>query len=128
MMKNLAIALTLPVLLAACSPQTLRVTDVQLGRTLNSDNTVGITATTFKPNETVYLSVLTSGAGSAIIGVRWRYGDRVLEEPKKQVSYRGAASTGFSLNGATGFPPGQYSADVFFDGKPVETKTFRIVQ
>ena len=127
-MKKLGIVLLLPVLLAACSPQTLRVTDVQLGRTLNSDNSVGITATTFKPNETVYLSVRTSGAGSATIGVRWKYGDRVLEEPKKQVTYRGAASTDFSLNGATGFPPGEYSVDVFFDGKPFVTKTFRVVQ
>ena len=126
--KRRAIILILAVSLAACSPQTLRVTDVQLGRSLNSDNTVGITATIFKPTDTVYVSVLTSGIGSATIGVRWKFGDRVLNEPTKQVSYRGRAATDFSLTGAAGFPSGEYSAEVFFNGKSIETKTFRVAQ
>lgn len=126
--KRRAIVLSLAVSLATCSPHTLRVTSVQLGRTLNSDNTVGITATTFQPSDTVYVSVLTSGIGSATIGVRWKFGDRVLNEATKQVSYKDVAATDFSLKGAAGFPPGDYSAEVSFDGKAIETKTFRIVK
>lgn len=126
--KRRAIILSLAVSLAACSPQTLRVTGVQLGRSLNSDNTVAITATIFKPTDTVYVSVLTSGIGSATIGVRWKFGERVLNEPTKQVSYKDRAATDFSLKGAAGFPPGDYSAEVLFDGKSVETKTFRVVK
>jgi hypothetical protein len=127
-MKRLTPVLALALSLASCSPHTLRVTAVQLGRTLNADNTVGITATNFKPNDTVYLSVLTAGIGSATIGVRWRFGDRVLNEANKQVSYKDIAATDFSLKGAAGFPPGEYSAEVFFDGKPVETKTFHVLK
>jgi hypothetical protein len=126
--KRLAIVLALAVSLASCSPHTLRVTGVQLGRTLNADNTVGITATTFNPTDTVYVSVLTSGIGSATIGVRWKFGDRVLNEANKHVSYKDIAATDFSLKGAAGFPAGEYSAEVFFDGKPVDTKTFRVIK
>lgn len=33
------------------------------------------------------MSVLTAGAGSGTIGVRWMYAGRVLGEPKNQISY-----------------------------------------
>jgi hypothetical protein len=123
-----AIILGLAASLAACSPHTLRVTEVQIGRTLNADETVGITATTFGPTDTVYIAVLTSGIGSATIGVRWKFGDRLVNEASKQVSYKDRAATDFSLKGAAGIPPGDYTAEVSFDGKPVETKTFRVVK
>jgi hypothetical protein len=123
-----AIILGLAALLAACSPHTLRVTEVQIGRTLNADETVGITATTFGPTDTVYIAVLTSGIGSATIGVRWKFGDRLVNEASKQVSYKDRAATDFSLKGAAGFPTGDYTAEVSFDGKPVETKAFRVLK
>ena len=108
-----------------CSPG-LRVTEIQLGRSLNSDATVGNTTTSFGPGDTVYLSVATDGFGSGTIGVRWTYAGRLVDEPKKQVSYRGAAVTEFHLQSADGFPPGQYTAEVFLNGTSVGTRTFRV--
>ena len=112
---------------AGCgSPHTLRVTDVQLGRSLNADNSVRESVARFRPHDTVYVSVLTAGSGSGVIAVRWLYAGHVVDQPKKQVSYKDAAATDFSLQSAGGFPAGEYSAEVLFDGQPVSTRTFRV--
>ena len=50
----------------------LSVTTIQTGRALNSDNSVSALTTAFKPNDTIYVSVLTEGSGSATIGVSSR--------------------------------------------------------
>jgi hypothetical protein len=113
--------------LSACgSSETLHVTSLQLGRALNPDNTVSSFTTRFVPGETVYLSVATAGAGSGTLSVRWVYAGHVIDEPKKQVEYRIPASTEFHLQSANGFPPGDYSAEVFLDGRSAGTRPFRV--
>lgn len=106
--------------------QGLTVTGIQLGSSLNSDATVAAHTTTFGPSDTIYVSILTAGAGSGVIGVRWKYGDRVVGEPKKPVSYRDVAATEFHLQSAGGFPVGAYTVEAFLDGQPVGTREFRV--
>lgn len=110
---------------AGCSGH-LRVTGIQLGRAVNADSSIASPTTTFSPRDTIYLSVSTAGVGSAVISVRWTFQGRVVDEPKRKVSYRDLASTDFSLKSVAGFPTGDYSAEVFLDGQPVGTKTFRV--
>jgi hypothetical protein len=111
----------------ACgSQQTLRVADIQLGRSLNADNSVRESAATFKPHDNIYLSVITAGRGSGTLSVRWTLAGRVLDEPKRQVSYTDTAATDFSLQSGNGFPAGQYTAEVFLNGQSAGTRTFRI--
>jgi hypothetical protein len=127
-MRTLTFQLSI-VMLLACLPgcgSSLRVTGIQLGRSVNADSTIANPTETFSPRDTVYLSVSTAGVGSATISVRWTYQGRVVDEPKKEVSYRDLASTEFSLRSAGGFPLGEYRAEVFFDGQPVGTKTFTV--
>lgn len=112
--------------LFGCSSEELRVTSIQLGRSLNADGTVARHTTDFAPDDTVYVSIQTTGVGSRTIGVRWMYGGRVMGEPKKQVSYRDDAATEFHLQSVSGFPPGDYTVEVFLDGQPVGTRTFRV--
>lgn len=113
------------VLLVGCGSD-LRGTTVQVGRAVNADNTIASHTTTFGPNDTVYVSVGTAGSGSGVLGVRWTYAGRVVGEPTKEISYRGAASTEFHLQNAGGFPPGEYSVEAFLDGQSIGTKTFRV--
>lgn len=118
-------------ILIACLPgcgsgEGLRVTGIQLGRGLNADATVAGHTTTFKPGDTIYVSVLTAGTGSATISVRWTYRGRALGEPKKQVSYRDVAATEFHLESAGDFPQGDYVVEIFLDGQPVGTRDFRV--
>jgi hypothetical protein len=112
----------------ACSRGPLTVDTIQLGRSLNPDNSVASHTTTFKPNETVYVSVLTTDTGASTIGAKWSYAGRVIDEPKKDVSYKGSAATEFHLQSAGGFPPGEYKVEIFVDGAPAGSRTFRVDQ
>jgi hypothetical protein len=124
---RLLVAAGLSAALAACgSTETLHVTSIQLGRSVNPDGTVSSFTTRFDPGETVYLAIATSGVGTGTISVRWVYEGRVIDEPKKQVEYRVPATTEFHLQSATGFPPGGYTAEIFLNGQPAGSRPFRV--
>jgi len=115
------------VLVAACRPSgPLRVTTIQTGRSLNSDKSVSNHTTRFKPEDTMFASVLTDGPGSGTIGVRWRYAGRLVSEEMKEVSYRDHAATEFHIQNSSGFPDGEYSVEVLVDGKSFATRTLRV--
>jgi hypothetical protein len=113
--------------LLACGSD-LRVTTIQVGRSLNADQTVAGHTTTFSPNQTIYVSVQVAGAGSGTVSVRWTYltTDRVVGEPKKEVS--GAGATEFHLQNAGGFPPGDYKVEAFLNGVSAGTRTFQVLK
>lgn len=125
-MRQLGAILLLLALSSACSKPTLRVADIQLGRSLNADNSIREHATAFTPKDSIYLSVITAGKGTATLSVRWTLQGRVLDEPKKQVSYTETAATDFGLKSGWGFPKGDYTADVFMDGQLAGSRKFRV--
>jgi hypothetical protein len=106
--------------------QPLQVSTLQLGRTLNSDNTVGEHTTRFKPDETIYASDLTDQTGASTIAARWSYGGRVVSESEKKVAYKGQAATEFHFQSAGGFPPGDYKVEILIDGKSTTSRDFRV--
>jgi hypothetical protein len=113
--------------LTACGPrEPLRVETIQLGRSLNPDNSVASHTTSFKPFDTMYVSILTPERGRATIGVRWTYAGRTVSEPSREVSYRGPASTEFHIQNSSGFPEGEYSVEVFLDGQSVGKRDYRV--
>ena len=115
--------------IAGCgSGEPLHVTTLQLGKSLNADNTVGAFTTRFAPGDTVYLSVVTAGAGSGTIGVRWSYYGHVVDEPKRKVSYQDIAATEFHLKTAAALPPGDYSVEAFLDSKSAGTRPFKVAK
>ena len=113
-------------LVAACSRGPLRVSTIQLGRALGSDNSIATHTTTFKPDETVYVSVLTEETGAGSITARWMIGSQKVSEETKDVSYSGAAATEFHLQSADRFPPGQYTVEILVDGQAIGERTFRV--
>jgi hypothetical protein len=126
-MRTTARLLTLAALLftVACGGS-LTPTNIQLGRSLNSDNTVGNHTTSFKPTDTIYAAVQTGASGSGVVSAKWSYAGRVISEPQKKVSYRGEASTEFHLQNSGGFPAGDYEVELFIDGKSAGARKFRI--
>jgi hypothetical protein len=112
---------------AACRPSApLELSTIQLGRALSSDNQIGSHTTVFRPDETIYVSVLTTATGSGTIGVRWMYGDRLISDPTTEVSYKGAAATEFHIQNSGGFPEGSYSVEAFIDGVSVGKRAFTV--
>ena len=112
-------------LVVACSGN-LTARTIQVGKSLNSDNSVGILATTFKPNDTIYAAVLTDGSGRGTVGARFTYGGRVISESEKPVSYKGSAATEFHIEYSGGFPPGDYDIELFLNGQPVGMRRVRV--
>jgi hypothetical protein len=112
-------------LTTACS-QPITVNTIQLGRSLNADQSIATQATTFKPNDTVYVSALNNARGYGTISVKWYYGTQLLSERSKQVKFQGAGATAFNISTATGFPEGDYRVEVTVDGTVVGTRTFNV--
>jgi hypothetical protein len=114
------------ILSAACSDAPLALANIQTGRALNPDRSIASITTLFKPSETVYVSVQTTGSAPGQIGVKWMYQGRVIDEPVKRVDYDGPDSTEFHLQNSGGFPEGDYSVEILIDGKTVGTRTFKV--
>ena len=127
--RTVLLVLAMGLASSACGPQgPLRVDTIQLGRSLNPDNSVGTHTSTFKPLDTMYVSILTPEKGRGTIGVKWTYAGRIVSEPTKEVSYKGPASTEFHIQNSSGFPPGNYSVEVFLDGQSVCKRDYRVEQ
>lgn len=124
-MVRLSLAIAALLVVAACSGP-LQLANIQVGRSLNQDRSISSITTLFKPNETIYVAVQTTAAGKGTVSVKWKYGARVIDEPSKQVNYDGPASTEFHMQNSGGFPPGDYSVDVFIDGVQVGSRTFKV--
>ena len=125
-LARLAVVIALAAAVAGCGAGNLTVTTIQTGKSLNSDNSVGSLTTTFAPNDTIYVAVLTDGSGSATIGTKFSHLGRVVAEPEKKVSYRSAAATEFHLDYPGGAPAGEYDIEVFFNGQSAGMRKVRV--
>jgi len=111
---------------AGCATAPLSLANIQVGRSLNPDRSVASITTLFKPSETVYVAVQTTGAGKGTVGVKWMFGTQVIDEPTKPVSFDGPANTEFHLQNSGGFPAGDYSVEIFLDGQSVGKRVFKV--
>jgi hypothetical protein len=132
-----ALLIVLSLGLAACSrpapsggaaTQGVRVTDVNLGRTLNADKTVADNTTSFRPIDTIYASVVTEGSSSsAALKARWTYQDgQLVDESVRTIAPTGKATTEFHVSKPDGWPTGKYKVEVSLDGAPAGTKDFEV--
>jgi len=124
MRKLAAVAI---LLLAGCGPsEPLKVSTLQLGRSLNPDNSVSAHTTRFKPDDTVYVSILSDEPGYGTVTVRWFLHGQRISEATRDVSYTRAAATEFHLQNSGGFPAGSYRVEVLINGAPAGSREFRV--
>lgn len=114
------------VLATACSRGPLQFEALQTGKSLNSDNSVGIQGTRFAPNETMYVSVLTKGPGSGTVRATWTFRGSIVYEGTRDVSYQNSAATEFHMQYAGKLPSGDYEVAITIDGSPVATRTLKV--
>ena len=124
---RVALLLCAAVVIAGCSPGVpFKIQTLQLGKSLNPDNSVGTHTTRFKPGDTIYVSLLSDQPGEGTVTVKWMFGGQVVSEAKKDVSYMRPAATEFHLQNSGGFPPGEYRVDILINGQPAGSREFRV--
>jgi hypothetical protein len=126
-MDKLAAVAVVALTVAACGPsEPLKVGTLQLGRSLNPDSSISAHTTRFKPDDTVYVSILSDEPGYGTVTVRWLLYGQLVSEATREVSYTRAAATEFHLQNSGGFPPGTYRVDVLINGELVGSREFRV--
>ena len=103
------------------------VTDIDVGKTI-ANSKVTNKADNFKPADTVYASVHTTGSASAAtVMARWTFEDgQVVNESTQSIAPNGDAYTEFHISKPTGLPKGKYKVEVFLDSKSAGTKDFEV--
>lgn len=114
----------------APAEQGVRITDVELGRSINAQGRIADDAGTddFGRNDTIYVSVNTDGAAAGSrLTARWTFEDgQVVDETSRTLSASGPATTEFHISNPGGFPAGNYRVEIQLDGRTVETEDFTI--
>jgi hypothetical protein len=106
----------------------VRVTDVQMARTVGDDMRATELATTFAPADAIYAVVLTDGTGSGTIGARWTFGtgrEPVYQE-EHAIQATGPGVHNFRITKPDGFPAGDYQVEIVLDGAVVQTRDFKV--
>lgn len=110
--------------------QAVRVTNVDLGTSVGTDNRVpaGAATTDFRGTDTIHAAVTTEGTVSgASLTARWTYQDgQVVDETTQPVSGSGTAVTHFRISMPEGFPAGDYQVEILLNNSRVESRSFRV--
>jgi hypothetical protein len=103
------------------------VVDVDVGRAVSNARVTDKT-NDFKPADTIYTSVHTTGsAAAATVMARWTYQDgQVVQESSQSIAPSGDAYTEFHISKPGGLPKGKYKVEVFLDTKSAGTKDFEV--
>ena len=107
----------------------VNVTRIDVGRSLTAGKTIAERADSFRPADTIYVSVETDGsAPSATLTARWTYQDgQVVDESSQHIAPTGSATvTEFHLSKPDGWPAGGYKVEVLLDGAPAGARAFKV--
>ena len=104
------------------------VSDVRLGKSLDANRRVADDTDDFDPNDTIYASVLTSGASpGTALHARWTFVDgQLVDSTTQSISPNGDAATEFHISKPGGFPKGKYKLTVLLNGTEAKTKDFEV--
>jgi hypothetical protein len=107
----------------------LQVEKLELGSAVDGDKKVVDKKETFKPNETIYVSVQTRGTApdGATMTARWKYNDtQVVTESSQKIVPSGATATEFHIQKPDGWPEGKYQVDILMNGQKVASEDFEV--
>ena len=106
----------------------VRVSQIDMGRSLNADKTINDKTESFKPSDAIYASIVTEGtAPTATLKARWTYQDgQVVDESTQTIAPTGNARTEFHISKPDGWPTGKYKLEAFLNGSSSATKDFEV--
>jgi hypothetical protein len=106
----------------------VKVVDVEVGRAVGVDKRISDETDSFKPTDTIYVSVATEGSSpGATLAAHWTYQDgQVVKHDEASVAPSGPAHTEFHVNKPGGWPEGDYKVEVMLNGASAGTKSFKV--
>jgi len=107
----------------------IRVSDIQVGKSIGTDMKVANQTTDFGVRDTMYVAVITDGAAKdAKIATRWMFnGTKVVNESNKTISPTGGTNaTEFHIDKKTAWPKGKYTVEVTLNGISAGTKDLEV--
>ena len=107
----------------------VKVTQIDVGRSIAADKTIAEKTDSFRPADTFYVSVETDGSGpSATLTARWTYQDgQVVDESGQNIAPTGRATvTEFHLSKPDGWPAGGYKVEVLLNGVSAGAREFKV--
>jgi hypothetical protein len=106
----------------------LRVSDIQTGKAVGSDNKIGDQTTSFAVRDTMYISVITDGAAKdAKLAAKWTFNGKPVSEDSQTISPTGGTTaTEFHISKKTAWPKGKYTVAVSLNGVSAGTKDLEV--
>jgi hypothetical protein len=111
-------------------PAGIAVSSVTAGSAIGADKKVTAPTDSFAPADTMYVSVDTTGSGTANLSAKWTYhkGGKVavVQEDSMSVDSTGPATHEFHVSKPDGWPTGDYQVEVMLDGQPAGLKRLTV--
>ena len=106
----------------------IRVSDIQVGKSVGSDKKVANQTTTFGVRDTMFVAVVTDGAGKeAKQATKWTYNGKTVKEDSQTISPTGGTTvTNFQIDKKTAWPKGKYTVEVMLNGTSAGTKDIEV--
>ena len=113
----------------ACSltPGPPSIGDVVTAKSLDADYKPVDPTTTYGSDDTFYVSVQVNDlVVGTVVEVKYKFGDEVYKKSSLTADEEGSGYYGFQLSTEGGHTPGDYTAEVYLDGKLVKTVAFKV--
>jgi hypothetical protein len=106
----------------------LRLASLELGRSVNSDNTMHDATVIFIPTDVVWVSVVINGmAAHATLKARWLSATgQLISESTQELTPAGQTTAALRVSGPGAWKPGKYQVEVLIDGQRLGTKEFEV--
>ena len=114
----------------APAPAGVAVSSLTAGSAIGADKKVAVATETFAKTDTMYVSVDTTGSGTADLAAKWTYrkGDQVavVNEESMTVNATGPATHEFHVSKPDGWPAGEYQVEVTLNGQSAGSKKLTV--
>ena len=107
------------------APVELRVSNVMIGKRIGAGNHITEPTFQFAPQDTVYVSVGTSGSkGTDHLTAAWRFQTGEIVQQSSEPIPTAGENTAFQLSKPKGLKPGTYKVVMFLGDDSVDAKVF----
>jgi hypothetical protein len=106
----------------------VKMTDIDLGRSLDDDNGIKDKTRSFKPTDTIYASIDTKGASAGTpVNAVFKFQDgQIVHQDSITIAPDGKAKTEFHIQKADGFPVGDYSVEIRVGTNEPKSQNFKV--